>query len=204
MSDGAKYQVSQIEEVTASQPAQERKRSVEELALDVVKLIKTSSVIEFGCIGIGNVLGVRGGKTFGHKGCLFDHKQKSLVEEDDKMRDVEIAFDAYEDKPYQKRQGHFSKEGKLYIFCRIPYIWRSGEGASNPYISENSGGVHLTLALRFKKEELLNMEDKEIVEEFLKQGMDFYDRALNACAKEFIPDYYQNLKNLATKAGKKL
>lgn len=48
------------------------------------------------------------------------------------------------------------------------------------------------------------MEDKEIVEEFLKQGMDFYDRALNACAKEFIPDYYQNLKNLATKAGKKL
>ncbi len=103
MSDGAKYQVSQIEEVTASQPAQERKRSVEELALDVVKLIKTSSVIEFGCIGIGNVLGVRGGKTFGHKGCLFDHKQKSLVEEDDKMRDVEIAFDAYEDKPYQKR-----------------------------------------------------------------------------------------------------
>ena len=71
-------------------------------------------------------------------------------------------------------------------------------------MTDGRGGVHLTLALRFKKQELLNMEDKEIVEEFMKEGMGFYDRVLDACAREFIPGYYNNLKNLAVKAGKTL
>ena len=158
-------------------------------------LIKQSPDIKFVVYGIGNVLGKKGADTGGGRGYSFDYKTQKMV--------MDHAHDFLDDTS-SKDEDFIAKwsirkfQEYKYIVVKLPI--KAGYGdLNNPYLTDIRGGVNFTLAIRYTENKLGSLGPKEIEEKLKNPNIGFFGDLLEKCAKEFIPDYYNYVRDLQNK-----
>lgn len=161
--------------------------SKEKLFSHAVEVVKANPDIFFFISGAGNVLNESDARTDGVNVFCFDHTQQKLVRNmgqvprgiSDKMVNGE--------KPYTYYTAQYNIGDKLYYIVRMPFKGYRG----NRFVEDNREGVHMTTGIGIPKDKTIEELFGKETQEFFKDKDSFlFELAVNHCAKEFAPDYY--------------
>jgi hypothetical protein len=187
--DALKKQVS--EAPRKPEVKQENRLEEQETIERIIEIIKHSPEIQFVAAGIGNIAGTPGGPTLGRNSCYFDYQSQQMRRGDFDFLDTNPrGMNA--DKLFTEQWDTFPYGKDTYITVRLPFY---NGNTQNPYMTDNRGGAFITLGIKFNKE-TFSSQDKEIENRFMHPKIEFFDKLLNKCTEEFIPGYYNFVRNI--------
>lgn len=167
----------------------------QELVAITVEFIKRSPGLTFFVYGNGNVLGVSGGNTIGGVAYFFDSRTRKMLPTDE----FSFAGSGVKDgEEYFKIQWiSESREDKKWEYLKFPFSVEFG--SRNAFCTEDRGGTHLTLGIRYDENALSSLGNKEIEEKIRKSDKGFLNKLLWQCGREFIPGYTAHILSLYKK-----
>ena len=122
-----------------------------ELGEKMIHLIETSPYVNFFVCGVGNVLNEKNHVKRNAETYIFNKKSKAMqVGLSGSIRLDGTYLEVRNDKLFKPNYTIKDDGDARYIIKRLPINTTFG-AKENPFISDNRGGVHLTLAIQFYK-----------------------------------------------------
>lgn len=181
-----------VETTPSSETVPQHETSLESRVQSAFEIIQTNQKLTFFVSAIGNVLNQPRGSTEGSRTFYFDvHSGRML--EDKRVNNFLDRDPQHSNTLFQDVYTRRKEDGYTYIVKRCNIL----PDANNPFVTDRRGGVHFTLAVRFRPEDIDSFENELTVKELHEPRVEFFSLLFDHCARTYIPEYYSYIQQLS-------